>query len=85
MTAAMNAANERANEIFRQETISVKHGRGCDITFVRVFNSSFSDDGQIRVDTVACLLFHVVRVFLVPIGCCSQSLTPPSRLRPLRP
>lgn len=24
MTAAMNAANERANEIFRQETISVK-------------------------------------------------------------
>lgn len=25
MTAAMNAANERANEIFRQETISVKN------------------------------------------------------------
>jgi len=25
MTAAMNAANERANEIFRQEVISVKY------------------------------------------------------------
>ncbi|CAM9269317.1 unnamed protein product [Scytosiphon promiscuus] len=43
MTAAMNAANERANEIFRQEAISVKF-TSCNIKTTR--GSCFSDPVQ---------------------------------------
>lgn len=55
MTAAMNAANERANEIFRQEVISV--------SFLSIFLSWYDDKSahattleRTPPDGIACIL-----------------------------